>query len=175
MTLTIGQKAPDFTTSALVERSITEISLSDYEGQWVVLFFYPMDFTFVCPTELVEFNEALDDFEDRDAVVLGGSTDTAHTHLGWVKADERLSDLKYPLFADVTKRMATEYGVLIEEEGVALRGTFIIDPEQKIRWININDLNVGRSVDETLRVLDALQTDELCPCNWEKGEDTIQL
>lgn len=175
MSVRIGQEAPLFTTPALVGREITEISLSDYEGKWVVLFFYPMDFTFVCPTELVEFNQAVEDFEDRDAVVLGGSTDTAYSHLGWVKADSDLGDLNYPLFADVTKRMATEYGVLIEDEGIALRGTFIIDPEQKIRWININDLSVGRNVEETLRVLDALQTDELCPCNWEKGQDTIQL
>lgn len=175
MTVRIGQKAPEFTTPALKGREITELSLSDYAGQWVVLFFYPMDFTFVCPTELVEFSEAAEDFEDRDAVILGGSTDTAHTHLGWVKADSRLDDLNYPLFADVTKKMATDYGVLIEEEGIALRGTFIIDPDQNIRWINVNDLNVGRNVEETLRVLDALQTDELCPCNWEKGQDTIQL
>ncbi len=173
--LKIGQKAPDFSVKALHGREFTDITLADYEGQWVVLFFYPMDFTFVCPTELAEFNNALEDFEDRDTVVLGGSTDTEYSHLGWVKADEKIGDLQYPLFADTKKEMAAAYGVLKEDEGVALRGTFIIDPEQKVRWVNVNDLNVGRNVDETLRVLDALQTDELCPCNWEKGEDTIQL
>ena len=173
--LKLGQKAPEFTTSALVGREIKEISLADYAGQWVVLFFYPMDFTFVCPTELVEFNNAIEEFEDRDAVLLGGSTDTAFSHLGWVKSDTDLGDLKYPLFADVTKKMAADYGVLHEGDGVAERGTFIIDPEGNVRFLNINDRNVGRSVSETLRVLDALQTDELCACGWEKGQATIQL
>lgn len=173
--LKLGQKAPEFTTSALVGREIKEISLADYAGQWVVLFFYPMDFTFVCPTELVEFNNAIDEFEDRDAVLLGGSTDTAYSHLGWVKSHDDLGDLKYPLFADVTKKMAADYGVLHEGDGVAERGTFIIDPEGNVRFLNINDRNVGRSVSETLRVLDALQTDELCACGWEKGQATIQL
>lgn len=173
--LKLGQKAPEFTTGALVSREIKEISLSDYAGQWVVLFFYPMDFTFVCPTELVEFNNAIDEFEDRDTVLLGGSTDTAYSHLGWVKSHPDLGDLKYPLFADVTKTMAASYGVLDDTQGVAHRGTFIIDPEGSLRWLNINDMNVGRSVSETLRVLDALQTDELCACGWEKGQDTIQL
>lgn len=173
--LKVGDSAPDFSVKALEGREFTDVSLSDYEGQWVVLFFYPMDFTFVCPTELVEFNEKWEDFEDRDAVLLGGSTDTEYSHLGWVKADSDLDDLKYPLFADTKKEMASAYGILEEDEGVALRGTFIIDPDQKVRWINVNDLNVGRNVDETLRVLDALQTDELCPCNWQEGEETIQL
>lgn len=175
MTISIGEQVPDFTTDALVDRNIEEISISDYEGQWVVLFFYPMDFTFVCPTEIVEFNDHVADFEDRDAVVLGGSTDTAYSHLGWVKADPDLSDLDFPLFADVTKEMAEEFGVLNEEEGVAHRGTFIIDPEGSIRWVNVNDMSVGRSVQETLRVLDALQTDELCACERDVGGDTIQL
>lgn len=175
MAITIGKKAPDFKTSALVKREITEISLAGYEGKWVVLFFYPMDFTFVCPTELVDFNNHVEEFEDRDAVLLGGSTDTAYSHLGWVKSHSDLANLEYPLFADVTKQMARDFGVLDEEQGIAYRGTFILDPNGIVRWIQINDLNVGRNVQETLRVLDALQTDELCPCGWEKGQDTIQL
>ncbi|AWV89950.1 peroxiredoxin [Bradymonas sediminis] len=175
MSIMVGQKAPEFTTSALVGRDITEISLSDYSGKWVVLFFYPMDFTFVCPTELVDFNNHIDEFEDRDAVLLGGSTDTAYSHLGWVKSHEDLGDLKYPLFADVSKQMALDYGILHPEDAVALRGTFIIDPEGNLRWVNVNDLNVGRSVQETLRVLDALQTDELCACGREVGGATLEL
>lgn len=175
MALTIGQKAPEFSTTALVGREFKQINLTDYKGKWVVLYFYPMDFTFVCPTEIVEFDSKVPDFEDRDVVLLGGSTDTEYSHLGWVKSHSDLANLKHALFADVTKKMATEYGVLIPEKGVALRGTFIIDPNGDLRWISIHDLGVGRNVDEVLRVIDALQTDELCPCNWKKGEDTIKL
>lgn len=175
MSIQVGQNAPNFQTTALVGREFQTINLEQYRGKWVVLFFYPMDFTFVCPTELVEFNNKIDEFEDRDTVLLGGSTDTEYSHLGWVKSHEDLADLKYPLFADTTKRMALDYGVLKPEAGVALRGTFIIDNDGVLRWSCINDLNVGRNVDEVIRVLDALQTDELCPCNWKKGEDTIQL
>ena len=175
MLIQVGQNAPAFKTNALVGREFKQVSLEDYRGKWVVLFFYPMDFTFVCPTELVEFNAKIEEFEDRDTIVLGGSTDTEYSHLGWVKSHSDLADLKYPLFADVTKRMARDYGVLAEDKGVALRGTFIVDPDGVLRWSQINDLGVGRNVDEVLRVLDALQTDELCPCNWKKGEDTIKL
>src|SRR5690606_30686756 len=130
------------------------------EGKWVVLYFYPMDFTFVCPTEIVEFDSKVPDFEDRDVVLLGGSTDTEYSHLGWVNSHADLKALKHPLFADVTKRMALDYGVLIPDKGVALRGTFIIDPHGDLRWISIHDLGVGRNVDEVLRVIDALKTDE---------------
>lgn len=173
--LQVGKPAPSFSLQALVGREFKTISLSDYKGKWVVLFFYPMDFTFVCPTELVAFNDAVADFEDRDTVILSASTDTVYSHLGWVKADERLSGLKYALLGDVTKSLSRDYGVLLEDQGIALRGTFIIDPNGILRWVVINDLSVGRSVEETLRVLDALQTDELCPCNWEKGKETIKL
>jgi|SRR5690554_3176115 len=117
----------------------------------------------------------LDEFEDRDTVLLGGSTDTAYSHLGWVKSHADLGDLKYPLFADVSKQMAADYGILHPQDAVALRGTFIIDPEGDLRWVNVNDLNVGRSVQETLRVLDALQTDELCACGREVGGATLEL
>lgn len=171
--LQIGKPAPLFITQALVGREFKQVALHDYKGKWMVLAFYPMDFTFVCPTELVGLNDHHDDFADRDAVVLAGSTDTTYSHLGWVKADERLSNLKYPLFADVTKAMSRDYGVLVEDKGVALRGTFIIDPNGTLRWAQVNDLNIGRNVDEILRVLDALQTDQLCPCDWKQGEKTL--
>lgn len=177
MSVQVGKAAPDFNTKALVGREFQDISLKQYTDadKWVVLFFYPKDFTFVCPTELVEFNSKVDEFEDRDVVVLGGSTDSEFSHLGWVKSHNDLSDLQYPLFADIKKEMATAYGVLDEDEGVALRGTFVIDPNGVVQWAQINSMNVGRNVDEVIRVIDALQTDELCPCNWKKGEQTIQL
>ena len=174
-TIRPGAPAPDFSTTALVGRDFKTIRLADYKGKWVVLFFYPMDFTFVCPTEIVEFNTRVEDFEDLDAVVLGGSTDTEYSHLGWVNSHADLAKLAFPLFADTTKRMAADYGVLLEDQGIALRGTFIIDPHGVIRWSNINDLSVGRNVDEILRVLNALQTDELCPCNWQAGQETLQV
>ncbi len=171
--LQVRKPAPEFTAKALVDREFKTISLSDYRGKWVVLAFYPMDFTFVCPTELVGLNDHYDDFADRDTVVLAGSTDSHYTHLGWVKADERLGKLKYPLIADMTKTIAADYGILIEEEGIALRGTFIIDPEGILRWMQVNDLDVGRNVDEILRTLDALQTGKKCPCDWKQGEETL--
>jgi peroxiredoxin (alkyl hydroperoxide reductase subunit C) len=175
MTLRVGAKAPEFHVTALAGREFKQIKSSDYLGKWVVLYFYPMDFTFVCPTEIVEFSNHVEDFADRDAVVLGGSTDTEYSHLGWVNSHSDLANLQHVLFADVTKKMAADYGVLIPEKGIALRGTFIIDPHGDLRWSCVNDLGVGRSVEEVLRVLDALQTDELCPCNWKKGEDTIKV
>ncbi len=171
--LQVGKPAPKFQGQALIGREFKDISLDALKGKWVVLFFYPMDFTFVCPTELVAFNNAVADFEDRNAVVISASTDTVFSHLGWVKADDRLSNLKYPILGDVTKKISQDYGVLTDG-GIALRGTFIIDNAGILRWAVQYDLNVGRSVEETLRVLDALQTDELCPCNWEKGQDTLK-
>lgn len=176
MTISIGEEAPEFDVPALDGRDVeASISSEDMKGQWTVLFFYPMDFTFVCPTELVEFNDNYDEFVDRDAQLIGGSTDTAFSHLGWVKADDDLDDLQYPLFADVKKEMAEGFDILNEDAGVAYRATFILDPENKVRWANVNDMDVGRSVDETIRVLDALQTGEMCACGREKGGDTIQI
>lgn len=175
MSLQVGQRAPEFSLNALVGRSFKRIELSQYHQQWVVLFFYPMDFTLLCPTELIELNNKFEEFEDRDAALIGGSTDTEYSHLGWVNSHEGLSDLQYPLFADVTKRTALDYGVLVPETGVALRATFIIDPDGIVRWSCVNSLSVGRNIDEIIRVLDALQTDELCPCNWKRGDETIKL
>jgi alkyl hydroperoxide reductase subunit AhpC len=164
MSVTVGQDAPSFTVRALEGREFTEISLADYAGRWVVLFFYAMDFTQICPTELLAFEARHEEFVSRDAALLGGSTDTEYCHRGWV--DSELGELSYPLFADVTRRMALDYGVLVPERGLALRGTFIIDPAGTVRWVTVHDLAVGRSVDETLRVLDALQSGEPRPCDW---------
>lgn len=169
----VGSPAPAFTAEALVGREFKTVSLHDYRGKWVLLCFYPMDFTFVCPTELVSLNDNYGEFADRDTVILGVSTDTKYSHLGWVKAEKDLAHLQYPLLADVTKKMARDYGVLLEDQGVALRGSFLIDPEGTLRFAQINDLNVGRNTAELLRVLDALQTDKLCPCDWKKGEATL--
>jgi alkyl hydroperoxide reductase subunit AhpC len=175
MSVQVLQHAPDFSAPALIGREFKNISLKDYThaGKWVVLFFYPKDFTFVCPTEIVGFNDRLSDFEDRDAVVIGASTDTVNSHLGWVKSDERLNNLRYPLIGDVKKEVARAYGVLFEEAGIALRGTFIIDPSGKLQWMSINSLDVGRNIDEVLRTLEALQTGGLCACGWKEGEENL--
>jgi peroxiredoxin (alkyl hydroperoxide reductase subunit C) len=132
-----------------------------------------MDFTFVCPTEIAEFNRREKDFADRDTQLLGASTDTHHVHLAWRKSHADLKGLTYPMLADTKRELSAALGILHKEDGVPLRATFIVDPEGVIRHVSVNDLNVGRSVDEVLRVLDALQTDELCPCNWKKGEPTL--
>ncbi len=138
-----------------------------------MIFFWPMDFTFICPTEIAEFGRRHRDFVDRDAQVLGASTDTHFVHLAWRTNHPDLKSLPYPMLADTRRELSTALGILHKEEGVPLRATYIVDPEGIIRWITVNDLSVGRSIDETLRVLDALQTDELCPCDWQKGEKTL--
>jgi lipoyl-dependent peroxiredoxin subunit C len=138
-----------------------------------VLFTWPMDFTFICPTEIAEFGKRMRDFADRDTQVLGASTDTHYVHLAWRKDHPDLKNLPYPMLADTKRELATSLGILHKQDGVALRATFIVDPEGIIRWVSVNDLSVGRNVDEVLRVLDALQTDELCPCNWKRGEETL--
>jgi peroxiredoxin (alkyl hydroperoxide reductase subunit C) len=175
MSVQVGSTAPAFKAPALVGREFEEVALQKAldEGKWVILFFYPKDFTFVCPTEIVAFNELIDDFEDRNAVVFGVSTDTVNSHLGWVKSDERLQDLHFPLVGDVTKRIARDYGVLLDEQGVALRGTFIIDPSGRVRWSSIYDLDIGRNIEEVVRVLDALQSGGLCPCGWQEGDENL--
>jgi peroxiredoxin (alkyl hydroperoxide reductase subunit C) len=177
MAAQVGSPAPKFKAQAYLRSKdeFKEISLDDYKGKWLVLYFYPMDFTFVCPTEIAAFDKAVGDFKDRDAEVLTCSTDSHFVHKGWCEAKDELKTLKHPMLADITKRISMDYGVLLPEKGVALRGTFIIDPDGIIRWSNINDLPVGRNVDEVIRVLDALQTDELCPCNWKKGQQTIKV
>jgi lipoyl-dependent peroxiredoxin subunit C len=177
--ITVGQQFPDFTLEACVSREkgkeFSSISYSEIQKQkkWLVIFFWPKDFTFVCPTEIKGFNEKFSDFRDRDAVLVGASTDTKNVHLAWRNNHVDLKDLKFPMVADHAKTLTTALGILTGPEQVALRATFIVDPEGIIRWVNINDLDVGRNVDETIRVLDALQTDELCPCNWQKGEEVL--
>jgi lipoyl-dependent peroxiredoxin subunit C len=175
--LSVGDRFPEFELQAVVSREKGEefqtITNDTYKGKWQVVFFWPMDFTFICPTEIAEFGKRNGDFNDRDAQVLGASTDTHFVHLAWRNNHEDLRDLPYPMLADTRRELSTALGILHKTEGVALRATFIVDPDGIIRWATVNDLSVGRNVDEVIRVLDALQTDELCPCNWTKGEKTL--
>ena len=173
--LTVGDKFPAFTAKACVgsdPKSLTEVSNAKPKDRWTVYFFYPKDFTFVCPTEIAEFNKRLSDFHDREADVIGGSTDNEFSHLAWCQSHDDLKGLKFPLIG--AQKLAGDLGILEPNEGVCLRATFIVDPQGVIQFAVANSLSVGRSVDEVLRVLDALQTDELCPCNWKKGEDTLK-
>ena len=167
----VGEPAPEFTMEGVMGREFTSVNLSDYKGKWVVLFFYPLDFTFVCPTEITEFSKKNKEFEKLDAQVLAVSVDSKYSHLAWVEHD--ILEQAYPLLSDITKEVSRAYGMLMEDRGYALRGTFIIDPEGIVRWTVVHDPNVGRNVDETLRVVKALQTGHLCPVNWEPGEDTL--
>ena len=168
----IGQPAPQFTAQAVVDGGdFKEISLSDYKGKYVVLFFYPLDFTFVCPTELTQFRETLPLFKEAGAEVIGASTDSVHSHRRWIKDD--LGDLGYPLVGDVTKQLSRDFGVLLQESGIATRGTFIIDPEGNIQYMGIHNLNVGRDAGEILRVLNGLKSGELCGAGWKPGDQHV--
>jgi peroxiredoxin (alkyl hydroperoxide reductase subunit C) len=169
----VGAPAPPFTLDAVVNLEFKKVSLSDYRGRWVVLFFYPGDFTFVCPTEIKGFNKSLDEFTKANAEVLAVSVDSRFSHLAWVKSGA-LDNLQYPLLSDFSKQTARAYGVLDEEQSTARRGLFIIDPSGVIQYRVVHNDKVGRSVDETLRVLKALQTEELCPLNWKPGDKTIK-
>lgn len=175
---TVGEQLPSFRLPAVVStepgREFEDISNTSHEGKWKVLFFWPMDFTFVCPTEIAEFGRRNADFADRDAQILGASTDTHYVHLAWRKDHPDLRDLPFPMLADHKRELSQALGVLHPKDGVPLRATFIVDPEGVIRWVSVNDLSVGRNVDEVLRTLDALHTDELCPCNWQKGQPTLE-
>ena len=175
--VTVGMKFPEFKKKSVVSiengKEFQTIGNDTINGKWTVMFWWPKDFTFVCPTEIAEFNKNFNNFQDRDTMLLGASTDTEHVHLAWRKHHADLKDLKYPMIADTSKSLAEELGILNEGERVAYRATYIIDPTGIVRWVNINDLSVGRNVDEVLRVLDALQTDELCPCNWTPGQETL--
>lgn len=172
-TAEIGAPAPAFTLDAVYNKEFNKINLSDYRGKWVVLFFYPGDFTFVCPTEIKGFNKSLADFKGINTEVLAVSVDSKFSHLAWVKSGA-LDNLEYPLLSDFSKKTARAYGVLDETTSSARRGLFIIDPKGVIQHILIQNDKVGRSVDETLRVLKALQTEELCPINWKPGDKTIK-
>ena len=175
--LTVGNKLPPFSLTAVVslekQKEFQEITNESFPGRWQVLFFWPMDFTFICPTEIAEFGRRNQDFLDRDAQLLGASTDTHFVHLAWRQNHPDLKTLPFPMLADTKRELSTALGVL-HQDGVPLRATFVVDPEGIIRLVSVNDLSVGRNVDEVLRVLDALQTDELCPCNWKKGEPTLE-
>ncbi|HEV7768204.1 MAG TPA: peroxiredoxin, partial [Thermoanaerobaculia bacterium] len=155
-------------------KEFKEISSKDFPGKWLVLYTYPKDFTFVCPTEIVEFDKKLGAFADRDAVVLGGSTDNEYSHLAWRNAHPDLADLQTPL-VHINPSLANDLGIIHKDAGVALRVTFVVDPNGVIRSVSAYDLSVGRNIGEVLRTLDALQSDELCPCNWQKGEETIKV
>ena len=155
-------------------KEFAELSQASFPGAWKVVFLWPMDFTFICPTEIAEFGRRNGDFRDREAQVLGASTDTHFVHLAWRKDHPDLKNLPFPMLADTKRELSQALGVL-HKDGVPLRATFIVDPEGIIRHVSVNDLSVGRNVDEVLRVLDGLQTDELCPCNWKKGEPTLEV
>ena len=176
--LTIGDKFPEFDLKACVDldaaSAFADINHKSYEGKWKIVFFWPMDFTFVCPTEIAAFGKLDKEFRARDAQLLGASTDTEFVHLAWRRDREELRNLPFPMLADVKRELSAALGILDPEAGVAQRATYIVDPQGVIRFVYVTDLSVGRSPEEVLRVLDALQTDELCPCNWHKGEDTLK-
>jgi len=177
----VQKPAPDFKADAVVGKLFKSVQLSDYKGKWLVLYFYPLDFTFVCPTEITAFSDKNEEFTKIGAEVVGCSIDSKFTHLAWINTPRKeggLGDIKHPLLADVTKKIAKDYDVLIEEAGIALRGLFIINPEGKVVYQVVHDLGVGRSVDETLRVIKAFQqvakTGEVCPANWTEGKKTMK-
>jgi alkyl hydroperoxide reductase subunit AhpC len=174
--LTVGDKFPSFTLPACVSieqgKEFQDISSSAYPGKWLVFYAYPKDFTFICPTEIVEFDKRAKDFADRDAIVLGGSTDNEFSHLAWRKSHDDLKKINTPLVF-IQPAFAMQLGIVHPNAGAALRVTYIIDPDGIIRSVSATDLSVGRNVDEQLRILDALQTDELCPCNWKPGQQTL--
>ena len=176
--LTIGDRIPAFDVPATVsndmDKAFTRVTETSDAGKWKVIFFWPKDFTFVCPTEIAAFGRLHGEFQDRDAALYGASIDSEFVHLAWRRSHPDLKDLPFPMLADVKRELSAAFGVLDKKEGVALRATFIVDPDGVIRSVAVNDLNVGRNVDEVLRTLDALQTDELCPCNWKKGEEFLK-
>ncbi|MCO5248944.1 MAG: peroxiredoxin [Chitinophagales bacterium] len=177
--LSIGEQFPTYSKTAVVSiehgKEFATITNEDHidAGKWQVIFFWPKDFTFVCPTEIVSFNNAYDEFAKRNAELVGGSTDSEYVHLAWRMNDKTLRDLKFPMLADTNKSLSADLGILTKEERVCYRATFIIDPQGIIRFVSVNDLSVGRNVQEVIRVLDALQTDKLVPCNWTPGEATL--
>jgi peroxiredoxin (alkyl hydroperoxide reductase subunit C) len=172
--LTIGDEFPTFKAKAVqADKSFADLDNSSFDGKWKVYFFWPKDFTFVCPTEIAAFGKLNREFADRDAQVLGVSTDSEFVHLAWRNNHPDLKDLPFPMIADIKRDLSHALGILDKQEGVALRATFVVDPQGLIRFVSVNDLSVGRNPAEVLRVLDALQTDELCPCNWKKGDATL--
>lgn len=175
--LTVGDAFPAYRLKAVsgtdLPETFPEITDQDFAGQWKVYVFWPKDFTFVCPTEILAFAELEGEFADRDTQLIGASVDSEFVHLAWRRSREDLGKVKYPWLSDLRKELSAELGIL-DPEGVAKRATFVVDPEGIIRFASVTDMNVGRNVQEVLRVLDALQTDELCPCNWQRGADTLK-
>ena len=181
MTAFVSQKAPDFSAEAYVNGEFKKISLSDYKGKKVVLFFYPLDFTFVCPTEILAFSDRLEEFRKRNTEVIGVSVDSQFTHRAWAQLDRSEGGIKgvnYPLLADISKKIARDYGVLMEDAGIALRGLFMINKDGDLKHATINHLDLGRNVDEVLRLLDAIdyseQHGEVCPANWKPGQKAMK-
>ncbi|MFK7888204.1 MAG: peroxiredoxin [Gammaproteobacteria bacterium] len=175
--LGIGDRFPEYALTGVVSNDINtafkDIDQNTYAGKWRVVFFWPKDFTFVCPTEIAGFGALNEEFDDRDAQVLGVSTDSDFVHLAWRSSHDDLKNLPFPMLADIKRELSSDLGILDKSEGVAQRATYIVDPDGIIRFVYVTDLNVGRNPEEVLRILDGLQTDELCPCNWNKGEDTL--
>lgn len=174
----LGNLFPAFSlksVTSVTDTEFTEINNHSHEGKWKVFFFWPKDFTFVCPTEIAEFGRLHQEFVDRDTEILGVSTDSEFVHLAWKQNHNDLRDLPFPMLSDIKRELSQALGILDENEGVAQRATFIVDPQNIVRFVMVTDLNVGRNPNEVLRVLDALQTDELCPCNWKKGEKTLTV
>lgn len=175
--LQLGQIFPEFNLKGVIsnefQNTFTEVTHNSYPGKWRIFFFWPKDFTFVCPTEIAEFGRLNQEFLDRDAQVLGVSIDSEFVHLAWKQETDELRDLPFPMLSDLKRELSSTLGILDQNEGVAQRATFIVDPEGLIRFIMVTDLNIGRNPSEVLRALDALQTNELCPCNWKKGEKTL--
>jgi peroxiredoxin (alkyl hydroperoxide reductase subunit C) len=176
--LTVGDKLPPFELKAVVstdpKHAFTDVTDRTDTGKWRVIFFWPKDFTFVCPTEIAAFGKLNGEFKDRDAVIYGVSTDSEYVHLAWRQNHPDLKALPFPMLADIKRELSSAFGILDKQEGVALRATFVVDPDGVIRFVSVNDLSVGRNPQEVLRVLDALQTDELCPCNWQKGDAVLK-
>jgi len=174
----IGRRFPEFTLTGVVSgdpnKAFQPISHDSYPGKWRVLFFWPKDFTFVCPTEIAAFGRLEKEFRARDAQLLGVSVDSEYVHLAWRREREELRNLPFPMLSDIKRELSGALGILDPQAGVAQRATYIVDPQGVIRFVYVTDLSVGRSPEEVLRVLDALQTDELCPCNWQKGDDTLK-
>ncbi len=177
--LAVGDQFPEFKLTAVtgneISNAFTDISNESYQGKWQVLFFWPKDFTFVCPTEIAEFGKLDSEFKARDAQILGVSTDSEFVHLAWKNDKKELKDLPFPMVSDIKRELCANLGILDPEAGVAQRATYIVDPDGIIRFVMVTDLSVGRNVNEVLRVLDALQTDELCPCNWNKGDEVLKV
>lgn len=176
----VGQPAPDFNMPSTknIDTLAENVKLSDYKGKWLVMLFYPLDFTFVCPTELINFSDRLEDFEGVGAEVLGVSTDSVHSHRAWLKTPQDqngIQGVKYPIASDVGGKLARAYNILVEEANIALRGLFIINPEGVLQYSVVHDLNIGRSVDETLRVLQGLQTGGLCAADWKPGQENLKV